>query len=396
MNGWSVYIHFPYCLHRCAYCDFATAVVRDIPREAYRDAILTELAIRSQGLVKAPVQTVFFGGGTPSLWGPQHIGAVLAWLAAWSGLASDAEITLEANPGALEAGDLEAYAAAGINRVSVGVQALEDRRLRALDRLHDAGTAHATLRTLGRLLAAGTLKSANADLIFGGPGQTMADLQADVKGVLDHGLPHLSAYSLTVESGTPLYERVARGLQSAPDEGLQGEMLEALPQMVAPYGLSRYEVSNFARTGHRCRHNLAYWTGQFYLSAGVGAHGYLPETKDTLPDTKDKLLGWRYGNVRGHKPWLEALQAGQLAEELREPIDEPTHRTERLLTELRLTDGLNLLTFQRDFGVGATEQLLRDVQVAVAKGLPLRVQDDRVVVAQDAMRRLDGIILALV
>ncbi len=385
----SVYIHFPYCLHRCAYCDFATAVARDIPREAYRDAILTELSIRSQPLAKAPVQTVFFGGGTPSLWGPQHIGAVLAWLDAWAGLASDAEITLEANPGALEAGNLEDYAAAGINRVSVGVQALEDRRLRALDRLHDAGTAHATLRTLGRLLAAGTLKSANADLIFGGPGQTLADLQADVKGVLDHGLPHLSAYSLTVESGTPLYERVARGLQPAPDEGLQGEMLEALPDLVAPYGLARYEVSNFARPGHRCRHNLAYWTGQFYLSAGVGAHGYLPVSTG-------EMLGWRYGNVRGHQPWLQALQAGQLAEDLREPIDVPMHRTERLLTELRLTDGLDLLAFRGDFGDAVTDRLLLDVQAAVAKGTPLLVHGDRLRVAPEAMRRLDGIILALV
>lgn len=386
--GWSVYVHFPYCLHRCAYCDFATAVAREIPREAYRDAILAELRIRCQALTQAPIRTVFFGGGTPSLWGPEHIGAVLAWLDEWGGIATDAEVTMEANPGALEAGTLRDYAAVGINRVSVGVQALEDRRLKLLDRLHDAGTARNTLAELGNLVAQGVLHSANADLIFGGPGQTLQDLRKDVAGVLEHGLPHLSAYSLTVEEGTPLFERVARGLQPPPDEGLQAEMLDALPDLVAPYGLERYEVSNFARSGHACRHNLAYWTGKFYVAAGVGAHGFLPATE---PD----LHGWRYGNVRGHKAWLEALQEGHLAEDLREPIDAASHRTERLLTELRLAEGLDLRAFRRDFGQMAAEQLVRDVQRAVRRGQPLVLTADRVRVPADAVRRLDGIILAL-
>ena len=205
-EAFSLYLHLPYCARRCPYCDFNTYVVHSMPEQRYVEAVLREMAWASgepswQG---RRIATVFFGGGTPSLWGAEHVGAVLAWLDRWGGLASDAEVTLEANPGALEAGDLAGYAAVGITRVSVGVQALADDRLRALDRVHDAAAAHATLRTLGDLLAAGKLTSANADLIYGGPGQGFAEAASDVATVLGYGLPHLSAYALTVEAGTPL------------------------------------------------------------------------------------------------------------------------------------------------------------------------------------------------
>lgn len=338
---WHVYIHFPYCLRRCAYCDFATAVARDIPREAYLKAVLRELAERTATLQPAPVDSVFFGGGTPSLWGASYVGKVLEWLDNWSGIRDDAEVTLEANPGAAEAGDLLAYTQVGIRRISVGIQALDDVRLRALDRLHDADGARRTLRNLAELLQGGRLQSASADLLFGAPGQTMADLKADVSAVLGYGLPHLSAYSLTVEPDTPLHERVARGLQKPPDDGLQAEMLEAMPQLVAPWGLQRYEVSNFAQPGHESRHNLAYWTGRHYLAAGLGAHGFVPAAG---------LCGLRYGNERAHKTWWHAAESGRTAESFRETIDADDHLTERLLTGLRLRDGIDLDALARDVG----------------------------------------------
>lgn len=388
VRAWSVYIHFPYCLHRCSYCDFATAVAREIPREAYRDAILRELSLRSRDLPAAPIATVFFGGGTPSLWGPENVGAVLTWLDRWNGLRADAEVTIEANPGALESGRLDDYVAVGVNRVSVGVQALDDRRLRLLDRLHDAAKARATLAEMSRLLASGRLRSANADLIFGAPGQTLADLRSDVEGVMAYDLPHLSAYSLTVEQGTPLHERVARGLQLPPDDSLQADMLDVLPEWLAQWGLARYEVSNFARPGHECRHNLAYWTGQFYLSAGVGAHGFLP-----APGPEQ--IGWRYGNVRGHRQWLDALQVDTLAEEMREPIDPAMHMTERLLTGLRLAEGLDLAALRLDLGTPAVERLLRRATLLQARGQPLQLTGDRLRVDPTAMRLLDGIVLSL-
>lgn len=385
---WSVYIHFPWCLKRCAYCDFATAVSAQIPRAAYLQAILAELSLRSQALQPAPVATVFFGGGTPSLWGPGPVGEVLGWLDRWGGLQADAEITLEANPGAAEEGDLRGYLSAGINRISLGVQALDDQRLRRLDRVHDAAAARKTLRLLGQWLAQGLLHSASADLLFGAPDQGPAQLRADVAGVLDCGLPHLSAYALTVEEGTPLHTRVQRGLQRPPDDDLQMQMLEWLPELVGRYGLQRYEVSNFAQPGHRSRHNLVYWQGGHYLAAGVGAHGYLPSAQGD----------WRYGNSRLHRDYLDALAdpgGPRLAEALREAITPQMHVAELLLTGLRLREGLALETVRRDCGEQELSALLRRLQRAQRQGLPVHSDGERLWVDQDATARLDAVIRAL-
>lgn len=384
-GAWHVYVHFPYCLRRCAYCDFATAVARDIPREAYLQAVVRELQERSADLQPAPIASVFFGGGTPSLWGARPVGQVLQWLDRWAGIAPGAELTLEANPGAAQAGDLLAYTQAGINRVSVGVQALDDARLRKLDRLHDAGGARRTLAALADLLAQGRLHSASADLLFGAPDQTLADLQGDVRGVLDFGLPHLSAYSLTVEPETPLHERVARGLQPPPDDGLQAEMLAALPEMVAPYGLGRYEVSNYAQPGHESRHNLAYWTGRHYLAVGLGAHGFLPA---------NGLCGERYGNERNHKRWWQAAEKGQTAQAFAESIDADDHLTERLLTGLRLRDGLDLAALRRDVGEARVEALLG--RVARQPHLPLVHSHAQLRLSDDGWPWLDRVVRALV
>ncbi len=380
-----VYVHFPYCLHRCGYCDFATTVARVIPRERYLAQILTELEIRGVDQEFAPLESVFFGGGTPSLWGPQAIAAVLNWLERRAGFTEAVEITLEANPGALESGDLAAYATAGINRVSVGIQALHDARLRALDRLHDAESARQTLAQLERLLAAGRLRSANADLIFGVPGQTLLDLRTDVAGILDYGLSHLSAYSLTVESGTPLAAQVKRGLVARPDDDLQATMLDTLPDLLAPYGLTRYEVSNYARPGHASQHNLAYWTGRYYLAVGVGAHGFLPRAG---------AVGLRYGNTRKHEIWLRALAQRELAEDLRESIDLDQHQDERLLTGLRLSAGLDLRAFAVDLGDRRREDLLRRAQPGIARG-DFWMRDEHLGVSPPALARLDRLIAEL-
>ena len=380
-----VYVHFPYCLHRCGYCDFATTVAKVIPRERYLQAILTELELRTAFQPLAPLETVFFGGGTPSLWGPAAIASVLDWLNRRAGFAHQPEITLEANPGALESGDLAAYATAGITRVSVGIQALQDTRLKALDRLHDAASARQTLAQLGDLLASGRLQSANADLIFGVPGQTLLDLKTDVAGILDYGLHHLSAYSLTVESGTPLAAQVKRGLVARPDDDLQATMLDALPDLLAPYGLGRYEVSNYARPGHASRHNLAYWTGRHYLAVGVGAHGFVPSPAG---------FGLRYGNTRKHERWLAALQERQLCEDLHEVITAEQHTDERLLTGLRLTAGLDLRALAADLGPERRQRLVQRAQSGLLRG-DLWLQDEHLGVQQAALARLDGLIAEL-
>lgn len=386
---WSVYIHFPWCLKRCAYCDFATAVSAQIPRAQYLQAILAELTLRTREIEKAPIATVFFGGGTPSLWGPGPVGEVLAWLDRWAGLQPGAEITLEANPGAAEEGDLRGYLSAGIKRISLGVQALDDQRLLSLDRVHDAAAARRTLQLLGEWVAAGKLQSASADLLFGAPGQGAGQLAADVAGVLDFGLPHLSAYALTVEEGTPLHTRVERGLQSPPDDDLQMSMLAKLPGLVGQYGLERYEVSNFAKAGHRSRHNLVYWQGGHYLAAGVGAHGYLPTAQAEM----------RYGNTRQHRDYLAGLgraEGPELAETLRETVTPEMHVAELLLTGLRLDEGLALESVRSDCGDQALQRLLVSLARAKASGLPVLSDGQRLWVPAHATERLDAVIRALV
>lgn len=386
---WSVYIHFPWCLKRCAYCDFATAVSAEIPRQAYLQAILAELELRCRGLAPAPIATVFFGGGTPSLWGPGPVAEVLGWLDRWGGLQPGAEITLEANPGAAEEGDLQGYLSAGVNRISLGVQALDDQRLRRLDRVHDAAAARRTLALLGAWVGQGRLASASADLLFGAPQQGMAQLRADVDAVLGLGLPHLSAYALTVEEGTPLHTRVARGLQPPPDDDLQMTMLAALPGWVGDYGLQRYEVSNFARPGHRSRHNLVYWQGGHYLAAGVGAHGYLP-----VPGGER-----RYGNSRQHRDYLGALGAAAgpaLAEAFSEAISAEMHLAELVLTGLRLDDGLAWARVARDCGEAARQQLGQRLAAAQRAGLPVCGDAERLWVPPEGTERLDAVIRALV
>ncbi|MEY3013857.1 MAG: hypothetical protein RIT45_2592 [Pseudomonadota bacterium] len=392
---WAVYVHFPFCIHRCSYCDFATVAAATVPRERALAATLRELELRTGSLAPAPIASIFFGGGTPSLWGPGPVGDVLRWLDAWGGIAVDAEITLEANPGAAESGDLYDYAAVGINRISLGVQATEDDRLRALDRVHDAESALATARQLGEMVATGRLASASADLLFGAPGQDMAALERDLDALMACGLPHLSAYALTVEPETPLGRMVARGARSAPDDDLQAAMLEAIPGRLAPHGLERYEVSNFARPGHESRHNLAYWRGDHYLAVGVGAHGFLPASDGP---------GARYGNTRSIGRWFAAIDGGGLAEDLCEAIDPDAHLDELLLTGLRLREGVRLPRLAARVGTRAPERvrlalqrLMATPRGRLADGSPaFWLAADRVGVTPAAVAGLDGLILALV
>ncbi len=390
-HGLSVYIHFPFCRHRCAYCDFATVAANVIPRDTYTEAIVEELRLRTRTWPRSRIETVYFGGGTPSLWGDAGVGAVLDWLNDWGGIADAAEITLEANPGVTDAADLRSYLDVGVNRFSVGVQALADERLRRLDRVHDAATARRTIDTLADLLASGRLASASVDLILGGPGQDLASLRNDVDIILDADLPHLSVYALTVEDGTPLAEQVARGLAKSPDDGLQADMLDALPRWLADADLRRYEVSNFARRGHESRHNMAYWIGASYLAVGVGAHGF--ESLAGGPTTTERL-GRRYGNHRLLRDWMADVKAGREPEAFAESIDVDTHVHERLLTGLRLTDGFDVASMRGFAGDKRCDALLEAAN-GIGRAGGLFVAGERIRATADAFVHLDGVVVAL-
>jgi len=385
-GAWSVYVHFPWCLKRCAYCDFATSVADRIPRGEYTAAVLAELEMRTAAIQAAPVATVFFGGGTPSLWGARHVGAVLEWIDQWAGLRADAEVTLEANPGAAETGDLQDYAAAGVNRVSLGVQSLHARHLRWLDRIHDAADALAAVDRLLEFNAAGRLRSVSVDLIFGIPGQTLGQLRADVAALVDRGVPHLSAYALTVEERTPLHARMARGEVRAPSDAATVRQLMALPGLVASGGLLRYEVSNFARPGHESRHNQAYWRGDHYLAAGVGAHGFVPAPQ---------LCGVRYANSRHSGQYIDRIAQRQLATEFEEPIDAATHATERVMTGLRTAAGLDLAALESIAGPAVVDRLVARARDRGLVGRDVVVVDGHLRLSEAAWPRLDGVVRAL-
>ncbi len=386
MPARSVYVHFPWCRHRCSYCDFATAVAHTIPRRPYLAAVLADLERRAELL--GEVETIFFGGGTPSLWGPEPVATIIEAIANTAGLAADAEVTLEANPGASEPADLAGLVAAGINRLSLGVQSLDNARLRGLDRIHDADAARRALAEVSRLLVNGDLKSASADLLLGAHGQSMNHLSDELTELLDLGLPHLSTYTLTVESGTPLAKLVAKGRAAAPDDGLQVHMLEALPELVAPWRLARYEVSNLARTGHESRHNLACWRGEPYVGLGAAAHGFARLA--TGPE-----VGWRWGNLREAGPWQAAMANDAPAEAFVEVINAPMHLDERMLTGLRLSEGVDLGALRAELPTALCQGLEARARTLIAKGQPLELDDDHLRCTPEGLRHLDSLVVNL-
>lgn len=331
-----VYVHLPWCIRKCPYCDFNSHELRGAaPFAAYVDALLEDLDADLSLVAGREVATVFFGGGTPSLCPPPLIGRFLAGLAARLRLAPDVEITLEANPGAIEHGRFSELAAAGINRVSLGVQSFQPRLLSAIGRIHDDREAYAAIDELAR---AG-IANFNLDLMFGLPGQGTADAAADVAAAIAAQPPHLSVYQLTLEPGTPFFRRPPR----LPDDEACWEMESAATVQLEAAGFRRYEVSAWAQPGRECRHNLNYWSFGDYLGLGAGAHGKL-----TLADgeimrrqRRRRPLGWLEG------PRIEAEHLLTAEERL----------FEFMLNALRLADGFSLAEFESRTGLAAAAAL---------------------------------------
>lgn len=268
----SLYVHLPWCLKKCPYCDFnshewsAGPQGAGIPEQRYIDALLADLQASLPLVWGRNVHTVFMGGGTPSLFSPAAIERLLNEIRALVKLVPDAEITLEANPGTFERDRFRAYRDAGVTRLSVGVQSFNDEHLKALGRVHDAAQAHAALDE-----AAQVFGTWNLDLMYALPGQDVAGLKQDLAQALAHQPPHLSVYHLTLEPNTYF----AKYPPAIPDEDTAYDMLDVLTDTLGTVGLERYEVSAYARPGHRCQHNLNYWQFGDYLGLGAGAHGKL-------------------------------------------------------------------------------------------------------------------------
>jgi putative oxygen-independent coproporphyrinogen III oxidase len=345
----SVYVHFPWCLQKCPYCDFASAAIRrpDVPHVAYADAVLRELAFRAPSLAGETLASVFFGGGTPSLWSAREIGRVLAGVrSAFSREVAPLEVTVECNPSSLDREVARALREAGVTRASIGVQSLDDAQLRFLGRLHDAD---AGLRAVEAALC--ELPRASGDLIFGLPGQAPDAAVAEARRLMSTGLRHLSAYSLTIEPNTQfgkLHEKGRLPLAVEDDVALG---FEAISAALAAEGFEHYEVSNYARPGERSQHNQHYWQGGAYLGLGAGAVGALP-LRGSLPsraDTQDAPRARRYRN--DPNPERYAARSGSADVEVFEEQLSPDDLVrEHLMLGLRTSDGVDLARTQAATG----------------------------------------------
>lgn len=347
----SLYVHIPWCVEKCPYCDFNSHPLRQPPDQAgYVDALLADLVHDLPLTGGRPLHSIFLGGGTPSLFAPAQIGRLLAGVAARVPLADDLEVTLEANPGTVEAGRFAGYRAAGVNRLSIGVQSLDAGKLRALGRIH--GPAEA-LRAAQSARAAG-FDNFNLDLMFGLPQQDLDQALDDLGQALALAPPHLSWYQLTLEPNT----RFAHAPPPLPDDDLLWDMQEAGQRLLADAGLQQYEISAYARPGHRCRHNLNYWTFGDYLGIGAGAHGKL-----TLAD--GRIL--RRSKPRHPQAYLAAAgtAAGVSDERWLDAADRPV---EFMMNALRLNGGVAADLYPRRAGMDLAD-IAPQLDIARTRGL---------------------------
>ena len=342
----TLYVHYPWCVKKCPYCDFNSHTARggDIPEAAYLDALLADLEAALPQVWGRRVHTVFLGGGTPSLISAAGLDRLLTGIRTLLPLDPLAEITLEANPGTVEAGRFRDYRAAGVNRLSLGIQSFDDRRLAALGRIHDGREARAAINT-----ALSHFERVNLDLMYALPGQTLADALADLDAALATGASHLSCYHLTLEPNTPF----AHSPPPLPDADASADMQDAIEARLAAAGFEHYETSAFARPGQQCSHNLNYWAFGDYLGIGAGAHGKLSSHERITREMRHKHPG-RY---------LEGATRGDFIQERRE-VGVAELPFEFMMNALRLTGGFPRRLFGERTGLplAAIEAELADAR----------------------------------
>lgn len=377
----AIYVHWPFCAKKCPYCDFNSHVRERVDHDAWKNAYLRELAHTRELTGAREIVSVFFGGGTPSLMEPATTAAIIDAIDQLWGIPQGVEITLEANPGSTEADKFRAFKAAGVNRVSVGVQALNDADLKALGRLHDADEAR---RAVG--IAGEVFDRFSFDLIYARQGQTVEAWQAELRDALAMGSSHLSLYQLTIEEGTPFHTLFQRGDIVLPDEDSGATMYEVTQAMCADAGLPAYEVSNHARMGEESRHNLVYWRGGDYAGIGPGAHGRLT------------INGQRHATRMHRAPeiWLERVAEHGHGAQPFESISTEEFARERLMMGLRLTEGMVQAQFRGLTGMNIDSVINAQAKQALIDGGFLQ-DDGQVVMATAAGRqRLNALLTYLI
>jgi oxygen-independent coproporphyrinogen-3 oxidase len=366
-------VHFPWCLAKCPYCNFVSYVTPAIDHRGYADAVLREAAARAPAFQGRDIASVFFGGGTPSLWEPRELGKVLAGVtrslgalggpesARGGATASPVEVTVECNPTSLDGERARALRDVGVNRLSIGVQSLTDDRLRFLGRLHDARGARAAVT--GAIEAG--MPRVSADLIFGLPDQSPEEARREALELADLGIAHLSAYQLTIEAGTRFGELARRGRLPLADDGQVAESFLAIDEALRERGFRHYEISNHARAGEEARHNLGYWRGDEYFGLGCGAYGFAREARE------DGEAGAQTSASRGVRWRNEVVPERYVAgaAETREPLDAETLLRERIMLGLRVDEGIDLDALGADLGIDAwTTERRRTVARLLERG----------------------------
>ncbi len=381
MQDLALYIHWPFCLAKCPYCDFNSHVRETIPQTRIAAALRIELAFEAARLGPRRLTSIFFGGGTPSLLDPEHVAALIADAAQTFTFADDIEITLEANPTSIEAGRFAAYAQAGVNRASIGVQSFDEAALKFLGREHSSQQAIAAIE-----LAHKIFPRLSFDLIYARPNQTEQAWRAELNQALSLAADHLSLYQLTIEDGTKFATLYARGEFSLPPEDTQARLYEATAEEAAKFGLAQYEISNYARPGGESRHNLSYWRYADYAGIGPGAHGRLTLNGQKFATQKH----------RAPEPWADLVETHGTGETVTDPIDAPTQAREALLMGLRLAEGISSNTFKYRTGIPLLDALEPDILAQAIEAGYLTQTATHLTATPEGAKRLDALLPVLV
>jgi oxygen-independent coproporphyrinogen-3 oxidase len=379
-RGFGLYVHWPFCLSKCPYCDFNSHVRERIDQRRWRDALLRELEHYAGQTGGRTLTSLFFGGGTPSLMEPETARAIIDAMRKHWAVAPDVEITLEANPTSIEAGKFRAFREVGINRISIGVQALDDRALAFLGRQHSAGQAIRALE-IGRA----TFDRMSFDLIYARPEQTLEEWRRELESALGLAGGHISLYQLTIETGTAFEQRFARGDFRLPDDEAQAALFDWTAARLAEAGLPGYEISNHARPGEESRHNLTYWRYGDYVGIGPGAHGRIT------------AAGRKFATRQHRAPeaWLDAVERGGHATRQRDEIAPGERLNEMTMMGLRLAEGIPLERFPVESGLPFDRALDPEKLARLVEGGFLSVEEGRLRATAVGRARLNAVLGAL-
>ena len=376
-GGFGLYLHWPFCASKCPYCDFNSHVVASVDQDRWARAYLAEIDRVGAQTPDRILNTVFFGGGTPSLMQPDLVAAILDRVRATWPMANDTEITLEANPGSVEAGRFAGFRDAGVNRISMGVQSLHDADLRRLGRLHSVAEARAAFD-----VARGLFDRVSFDLIYARQDQTADDWRAELTEALSMAVDHFSLYQLTIEDGTAFGDRFAKGgLKGLPDDDRAADMYLITQEICEAAGLPAYEVSNHAREGAECRHNLIYWRSGDYAGIGPGAHGRLTLDGARMATDTHKAPG----------AWLAAVEGAGSGEVLADAVPMGEQATEYLMMGLRIAEGIDRARYETLLGAPMNDSVINDL---ASYGM-LTQADGRIRATREGRAVLNAVIRAL-